>query len=54
MKPERVIANGQCFLLKRDVLLANGGYAPVKDSFAEDDAGVDARLMYSGCEPNVA
>lgn len=36
IKPERVIANGQCFLLKRDVLLAHGGYAPVKDSFAED------------------
>ncbi len=36
VKPERVIANGQCFLLKRDVLLAHGGYAPVRDSFAED------------------
>ncbi len=36
VKPARVIANGQCFLLKREVLLANGGYAPVKDSFAED------------------
>lgn len=36
VKPERVIANGQCFLLRREVLLANGGYAPVKDSFAED------------------
>lgn len=36
VKPERVIANGQCFLLKRDALLAHGGYAPVKDSFAED------------------
>ena len=36
VKPERVIANGQCFLLKREVLLAHGGYAPVKDSFAED------------------
>lgn len=36
VKPERVIANGQCFLLKRDALFAHGGYAPVKDSFAED------------------
>ena len=36
VKPDRVIANGQCFLLKREVLLTNGGYAPVKDSFAED------------------
>lgn len=36
VKPERVIANGQCFLAKRDVILAHGGYEPVKDSFAED------------------
>lgn len=36
VRPDRVIANGQCFLLKREVLLSNGGYAPVKDSFAED------------------
>lgn len=34
--PERVIANGQCFLARKDTLLAHGGYAPVKDSFAED------------------
>ncbi len=32
----RVLANGQCFLARRDVLLAHGGYAPVRDSFAED------------------
>lgn len=36
VKPERVIANGQCFLAKREVILAHGGYEPVKDSFAED------------------
>lgn len=36
VKPERVIANGQCFLAKRATILAQGGYAPVKDSFAED------------------
>ncbi len=36
VKPERVIANGQCFLLKRAVLLAHGGYAPVTDSVAAD------------------
>lgn len=36
VKPERVIANGQCFLARRDVILSNGGYEPVKDSFAED------------------
>lgn len=34
--PERVIANGQCFLARKETLLAHGGYAPVKDSFAED------------------
>jgi dolichol-phosphate mannosyltransferase len=36
VKPDRVLANGQCFLARRDVILANGGYEPVKDSFAED------------------
>lgn len=34
--PDRVLANGQCFLVRRDLLLAHGGYEPVKDSFAED------------------
>lgn len=34
--PDRVMANGQCFLVKRDVLRAAGGYAPVRASFAED------------------
>ncbi|MBX3133307.1 MAG: glycosyltransferase [Gemmatimonadaceae bacterium] len=34
--PERVLANGQCFLARRDVIRANGGYEPVRDSFAED------------------
>lgn len=34
--PERLLANGQCFLVRRDVLLEHGGYAPVRDSFAED------------------
>lgn len=36
VKPERVIANGQCFLARREVILAHGGYEPVRDSFAED------------------
>ncbi|HRQ78077.1 MAG TPA: glycosyltransferase family 2 protein [Gemmatimonadaceae bacterium] len=36
IKPDRVIANGQCFLARRATLLAHGGYEPVKDSFAED------------------
>lgn len=34
--PDRVIANGQCFLLRRDVWRTHGGYEPVKASFAED------------------
>lgn len=34
--PDRVIANGQCFLARRELLLSHGGYGPVKDSFAED------------------
>ncbi len=34
--PDRVMANGQCFLIKRDVLLQHGGYETVKASFAED------------------
>lgn len=36
VNPERVLANGQCFLARRDVILGHGGYEPVKDSFAED------------------
>jgi dolichol-phosphate mannosyltransferase len=34
--PERLLANGQCFLVRRDVLLEHGGYGPVRGSFAED------------------
>ncbi len=34
--PDRLMANGQCFLIKRDVLLQHGGYEAVKASFAED------------------
>lgn len=36
VRPDRVMANGQCFLARREVLLAHGGYAPVRQSFAED------------------
>ncbi len=32
----RVMANGQCFLIKRDVLVANGGYAAARTSFCDD------------------
>lgn len=34
--PERLLANGQCFLARRDVLLRHGGYGPAHDSFADD------------------
>jgi dolichol-phosphate mannosyltransferase len=34
--PERVLANGQCFLARRDVLLRHGGYAAARASFADD------------------
>ena len=34
--PERVLANGQCFLARRDILLRHGGYAPARASFADD------------------
>ena len=34
--PERLLGNGQCFLARRDVLLRHGGYAPARESFADD------------------
>jgi dolichol-phosphate mannosyltransferase len=34
--PERVMANGQCFLARRDVLLAAGGYSSARASFSDD------------------
>ena len=34
--PERVMANGQCFLARRDVLERHGGYAPARASFCDD------------------
>jgi dolichol-phosphate mannosyltransferase len=33
---DRVMANGQCFLARRDVLLANGGYEVSRQSWADD------------------
>ena len=33
---ERVMANGQCFLARREVLDAHGGYAAARASFADD------------------
>ena len=56
---DRLLANGQCFLARRDALLAHGGYAPARDSFADDvrlaryyaargvpSAFLDGRLLY--------
>ena len=34
--PERVLANGQCFLARRDALLRHGGYHAARASFADD------------------
>ena len=34
--PERVLANGQCFLARRDVLIRHGGFRPARSSFADD------------------
>ena len=34
--PERLLANGQCFLARRETLLRHGGYAPARASFADD------------------
>jgi len=34
--PDRVMANGQCFLLRREVLSSVGGYTAAQDSFCDD------------------
>ncbi|AFZ42963.1 glycosyl transferase family 2 [Halothece sp. PCC 7418] len=34
--PERVMANGQCFLARREVLSTLGGYSAAKSSFCDD------------------
>jgi dolichol-phosphate mannosyltransferase len=34
--PDRVMANGQCFLARREVLLAHGGYSSARASFCDD------------------
>jgi dolichol-phosphate mannosyltransferase len=33
---DRVLANGQCFLARRSVLQAHGGYVPARASFSDD------------------
>jgi dolichol-phosphate mannosyltransferase len=34
--PDRVMANGQCFLARRNVLERHGGFAPARASFSDD------------------
>jgi dolichol-phosphate mannosyltransferase len=34
--PDRVLANGQCFVARRDLLLANGGYSCARSSWCDD------------------
>ncbi|MBY0492246.1 MAG: glycosyltransferase [Gemmatimonadaceae bacterium] len=34
--PDRVLANGQCFVSRRDLLVRHGGYAPARASFCDD------------------
>lgn len=34
--PDRVLANGQCFVSRRDLLVQHGGYAPARASFCDD------------------
>ncbi len=34
--PDRVMANGQCFLARRELLVREGGYAPSRLSFCDD------------------
>jgi dolichol-phosphate mannosyltransferase len=36
LPPSRLLANGQCFLVRRSTLLEHGGYAPARASFADD------------------
>ncbi len=45
--PERVLANGQCFLARRDVLLKHGGFSAARSSFA-DDVTLARHLARSG------
>jgi dolichol-phosphate mannosyltransferase len=34
--PDRVLANGQCFMARRSLLEKHGGYAPARASFSDD------------------
>jgi len=44
---ERLLANGQCFLARRETLLRHGGYVPARASFA-DDVTLARHLARSG------
>ena len=45
--PGDVLANGQCFLARRDMLVRHGGYAPARASWA-DDVALARHLMRRG------
>jgi len=45
--PGDVLANGQCFLARRDLLVRHGGYAPARASWA-DDVALARHLMRRG------
>ncbi len=45
--PADVLANGQCFLARREVLVRDGGYAPARACFA-DDVALARHLMRRG------
>jgi len=36
VRPDRLLANGQCFLARASVLAQGGGYAPARESFSDD------------------
>ena len=36
VRPDRLLANGQCFLARADVLAQGGGYEPARSSFSDD------------------
>ncbi len=45
--PSDVLANGQCFLARRDLLVRHGGYGPARASWA-DDVALARHLMRRG------
>jgi dolichol-phosphate mannosyltransferase len=47
LAPERVMANGQCFLARRSVLVQHGGYTAARSSFS-DDVTLARHLAKSG------